>query len=74
MVKKLTFYHCCFCGKGYDTELEAEKCEDRHLMYQRVIKVKYHSSMSYYPNEIEVKFEDGSVREYELMRKRENVY
>jgi hypothetical protein len=70
MVTKATKYHCDLCGWGFENESEAENCEDCHLIYRRVVETVYQSPLSNYPNLVQLSFEDGTRRDYELVQKR----
>ncbi len=55
-----TEYQCEGCFKYYDDEFAANHCEEEHRTIQSMEKC-YGNSGEYYPDSIDVTFDDGEI-------------
>ena len=62
-MKTKTLYTCEICNTDYNTEEEAEKCEQTHRTVDAISKVIY-GNKCLYPSSITVTFDDGKVLEF----------
>lgn len=55
-MKKIEYYKCEICGRTYDNEKDASRCEGLHVPYEELelVGVGYESSCAF-PSEIVVK-------------------
>lgn len=66
-ISKEVIYICEKCGRRYNNEDEAIKCEESHFGIVSIESVKYCSKNmgdARYPYSIDVKFTNGSIHTY----------
>lgn len=67
-MKELHLWECEKCHAQYETQQEAENCEKRHQIPQKIIRAHYQpitTDQTGYPFQIYVRFENGDSMLYE---------
>ena len=61
-VVRMTMYKCGICGSVYDTQSEAEECEERHRAFES-IKLLWEPTdgFSSHPETIDVTYKSNSI-------------
>ena len=56
-----------YCGALYANKSECEVCEGQHVIPRKIVEV-HHIVKGVYPTRIDVEFDNGVVRSYEIRR------
>lgn len=66
-MKEVKRYQCEHCGRLYANKSECEVCEGQHAIPRKIVEV-LHIAKCVYPTRIDVEFDNGEVRSYEIRR------
>lgn len=59
------YYKCDYCGSTYESIDDATRCEHSHT-YGAVITASFYDAFEVFPNSVEISFDNGQSRLYEL--------
>lgn len=74
-MKKITVYKCEKCGARYNTEEEAQKCEESHGSPVKIVDERYpYYEMQFgYPRYITVQMSNGKLVKYAYAYEKDNL-
>lgn len=58
-----TYYQCSICEAGFDDIKDAENCEAKHQVIDKIVLTSFHYRQNY-PSKITVQFKNGDMVEY----------
>lgn len=69
-MKEVKQYKCKHCGTLYANKAECEACEKQHAIPREIAAVHHRPKgvCAVYPPRIDVVFDNGAVRHYEMRR------